>query len=165
MKIYHYTDASGHAEIKRTKVIRRSQRGQQRDGIFGDGVYLTSLDPHDHNKEEIARNNWNNGWRANLGKSDYYIEIEMSSLDRDLLEANNSDGRDVYIYKSDIYLDDSIWKSGKNSEWTPLQITGAVLGGVAAAGAIVGGIKLLGSLLYSNDGASSSGDESKKKRK
>ena len=160
MNLYHYTDASGHAEIKRTNVIRRSQRGQQRDGIFGDGVYLTSLDPHDHNKEEIARNNWNNGWRANLGKSDYYIEIEMSSLDRDLLEANNSDGRDVYIYKSDIDLDDFVWKSGKNSEWT---ITGAVLGGVAAAGAIVGGIMLLGSLLSSNDG--SSGDESKKRRK
>ena len=160
MKLYHYTDASGHAEINRTKVIRLSQRGQQRDGIFGDGVYLTTLDPHDHNKEEIARNNWNNGWRANLGKSDYYIEIEMSSLDRDLLEANNSDGRDVYIYKSDIDLDDFVWKSGKNSEWT---ITGAVLGGVAAAGAIVGGIMLLGSLLSSNDG--SSGDESKKRRK
>ena len=78
MKLYHYTDASGHAEIKRTKVIRRSQRGQQRDGIFGDGVYLTSLDPNDHNKEEIARNNWNNGWRENLHKTDYYIEIDMS---------------------------------------------------------------------------------------
>ena len=165
MKLYHYTDASGHAEIKRTKVIRRSQQGQQRDGIFGDGVYLTSLDPHDHNKEEIARNNWNNGWRGNLDKTGYYIEIEMSSLDNDLVEANSTDGRDVYIYKSDIYLDDFVWKSGKNSEWTPLQITGAVLGGVAAAGAIVGVGMLLGSLLSSNDGSSSSGEESRKKRK
>ena len=52
-----------------------------------------------------------------------------------------------------IHLDDFDWESGKNSEWTPLQ----VLGGVAAAAGIVGVGLLIGKLL-------SSGDEEKKKR-
>ena len=157
MKLYHYTDVSGAAEIERTKVIRCSRRGQQRDGIFGEGVYLTSLNPRDHDKEEIAKNNWNEGWRGKLDKTDYYIEIEISPSDRDLSKVDSGDGRDVYIYKSDIHLDDFDWESGKNSEWTPLQVAGAVLGGVAAAAGIVGVGLLIGSLF-------SSADEEKKKR-
>ena len=157
MKFYHYTDASGHAAIKRTKVIRCSRRGQQIDGIFGEYVYLTSLDPHEHDKEEIAKNNWNNGWKGNLDKSDYYFEIEIPTSDRDLRKVNSRDGRDVYVYEADLDLDDFNWTSGKNSEWTPLQITGAVLGGVAVAAGIG---MLLGSFFSSND----TDDESKKKR-
>lgn len=157
MKLYHYTDASGHAGIKRTKVIRCSRRGQQIDGIFGEYVYLTSLDPHEHDKEEIAKNNWNNGWKGNLDKSDYYFEIEIPTSDRDLRKVNSRDGRDVYVYEADLDLDDFDWTSGKNSEWTPLQITGAVLGGVAVAAGIG---MLLGSFFSSND----TDDESKKKR-
>ena len=159
MKLYHYTDVSGHTEIKRTKVIRCSRRGQQRDGIFGEGVYLTSLNPRDHDKEEIAKNNWNSGWEGNLDKTDCYIEIEISSSDRDLVKVNSRDGRDVYRYKSDIHLDDFDWESGKNSEWSPLQIAGAVLGGVAAAAGIVGVGLLIGSLFSSGDD-----DDAKKKR-
>ena len=122
MKLYHYTDAKGIAEIKRTHVIRCSL-GDQRDGIFGDGVYLTSLNPEDHDKEEIARNNWNNGWEGNLGKTEYYIEIEIPRSDENLKKINSRDGRDVYVYKTDLYLDDYEWRSGRNSEWTPLQVS------------------------------------------
>ena len=160
MKFYHYTDASGHAEIKRTKVIRCSRRGQQIDGIFGEYVYLTSLDPHEHDKEEIAKNNWNNGWEGNLnlGKTDYYFEIDIPPSDRNLRKVNSGDGRDIYAYMADLlHLDDFDWTSGKNSEWTPPQIVGAVLGGVAVAAGIG---MLLGSFFSSND----TDDESKKKR-
>ena len=38
---------------------------------------------------------------GNLDKTDYYIEIEISPSDRDLVKINSHDGRDVYIYKSD----------------------------------------------------------------
>ena len=155
MKLYHYTDASGHAAIKRTKVIRCSRRGQQIDGIFGEYVYLTSLDPHEHDKEEIAKNNWNNGWEGNLGKTDYYFEIDIPPSVRNLRKVNSGDGRDIYAYMADLlHLDDFDWRSGKNSEWTPL---GAVLGGLAAGAAIAGA----GMLLYS---MFSSDDDSKKKR-
>ena len=122
MKLYHYTDAKGWAEIERTHVIRCS-RGDQRDGIFGDGVYLTSLNPKDPDKEDIARNNWNNGWEGNLGKTEYYIEIEIPPSDGNLKKINSRDGRDVYVYETDLYLDDYEWRSGRNSEWTPLQVS------------------------------------------
>ena len=157
MKLYHYTDASGHATIRRTNVIRCSRRGEQIDGIFGEGVYLTSLNPNDHDKEEIAKNNWNNGWKGNLNKTDYYFEIDIPRSHRDLREVDLRDGRDVYVYEADLDLDDFDWNSGQNSEWTPLQITGAVLGGLAAGAAIAGA----GMLLYS---MFSSDDDSKKKR-
>ena len=81
-------------------------------------------------------------------------------MDRNLVKVNSRDGRDVYRYKSDIHLDDFDWKSGKNSEWSPLQIAGAaVLGGVAAAAGIVGVGLLIGSLFSSGDD-----DDAKKKR-
>ena len=153
MKLYHYTDASGHATIRRTKVIRCSRRGQQVDGIFGEGVYLTSLNPKDHDKEEIAKNNWNNGWNGNLDKTDYYFEIDIPPSDRNLRPVNSPDGRDVYVFEADLDLDDFDWISGKNSEWT----IGGVVGYVAAGAAVAG----VGMLLYSRF---SSDDESKKKR-
>ena len=153
MKLYHYTDASGHATIRRTKVIRCSRRGQQVDGIFGEGVYLTSLNPNDHDKEEIAKNNWNNGWKGNLNKTDYYFDIDIPRSHRDLRKVSSRDGRDVYVFEADLDLDDFDWISGKNSEWT----IGGVVGYVAAGAAVAG----VGMLLYSRF---SSDDESKKKR-
>ena len=60
----------------------------------------------------------------------------------------------MFTSTSQIHLDDFDWESGKNSEWTPLQVAGAVFGGVAAA---VGVGLLIGKLF-------SSGDEEKKKR-
>ena len=153
MKLYHYTDASGHATIRRTKVIRCSRRGQQVDGIFGEGVYLTSLNPNDHDKEEIAKNNWNNGWKGNLNKTDYYFDIDIPRSHRDLRKVSSRDGRDVYVFEADLDLDDFDWISGKNSEWT----IGGVVGYVAAGAAVAG----VGMLLYSRF---SSDDDSKKKR-
>ena len=59
----------------------------------------------------------------------------------------------MFTSTSQIHLDHFDWESGKNSEWTPLQ----VLGGMAAAAGIVGVGLLIGKLL-------SSGDEEKNKR-
>ena len=75
-RLYHYTSEQGHNIITRQKIIKQS-KDFQKDCIYGDGVYLTTLNPEDFDKESIARNNYGGGWRKRLsdGKLDYYIEL------------------------------------------------------------------------------------------
>ena len=105
VKLYHYTNFEGYSQIWRTKVIKKSE-SFTRDCRYGAGVYLTSMNPSDHDKEEIARNNYSQGWQKNMsiGKLDHYIEIDIPNYDVHLTKCNE-EGRDVYRYKKDIYLD------------------------------------------------------------
>ena len=105
VKLYHYTNFEGYSQIKRTKVIKKSE-SFTRDCRYGAGVYLTSMNPSDHDKEEIARNNYGQGWQKNMsiGKLDHYIEVDIP--DKDVRLTNCYDeGRDLYRYTTDIYLD------------------------------------------------------------
>ena len=75
-RLYHYTSEEGHNTILRQKIIRQS-KDFQKDCLYGDGVYLTTLNPEDFDKESLARNNYGAGWRKRLsaGRLDYYIEL------------------------------------------------------------------------------------------
>lgn len=75
-RLYHYTSEQGHGRIVRQKLIRQS-KDFQKDCVFGDGVYLTTLNPEDFDKKSLAKNNYGGGWRKRLsdGKLDFYIEI------------------------------------------------------------------------------------------
>ena len=75
-RLYHYTSEQGHGRIVGEKLIRQSQNFQK-DCVYGDGVYLTTLNPEDFDKKSLAKNNYGGGWRKRLsdGRLDYYIEI------------------------------------------------------------------------------------------
>ena len=51
-RLYHYTSEQGHNIITRQKIIKQS-KDFQKDCIYGDGVYLTTLNPEDFDKESI----------------------------------------------------------------------------------------------------------------
>ena len=75
-RLYHYTSEQGHDRILGQKMIKQSQNFQK-DCIYGDGVYLTTLNPEDLDKKSLAKNNYGGGWRKRLsdGRLDYYIEL------------------------------------------------------------------------------------------
>ena len=78
---YHYTSEQGHDRIVGQKRIKQSQNFQK-DCVYGDGVYLTTLNPEDFDKKSLAKNNYGGGWRKRLsdGRLDYYIEIGARNL-------------------------------------------------------------------------------------
>ena len=143
-RLYHYTSEQGHQQIVNSKVIRQSQNFAK-DCVYGDGVYLTTLNPDDFSKETLAKNNYGGGWKKRLsdGRLDYYIEIEIPFSDLNL-ERCDADDRDVYLYTGDLDLDKFRWQSGLNSEWTYCEVLAGVAVGVAAVG--IGA--MLGKMLY-----------------
>ena len=160
VRLYHYTSEQGLAAIKREGRIRASRAGRgsapTRDCQYGEGVYLTRLDPNEHSKAELAKNNYANGWKSRLadGNVDCYVEIEMDADEPDLQKCRVG-GRDVYLFDGDLILGGRQWGCGKNEEWTYSEILGAVvLGGLA-----VGGLALLGKAIW--DACNSSKEEDK----
>jgi len=145
-RLYHYTNQRGYENIKRSGIIRQSQNFEK-DCVYGDGVYLTTLNPEDFSKEDLAKNNYGGGWRRRMsdGRLDYYIEIEISYSDLKLERCKTSDDwRDVYLYSGDIHLDSYSWDAGLNSSWTYTEVLGAVAVGVAAVGVTA----VIGKLVY-----------------
>ena len=141
-RLYHYTSQAGHEQIVRSGVIKQSQNFT-RDCVYGDGVYLTTLNPEDFSKEDLAKNNYGGGWRKRLsdGRLDYYVEIEIPFSDLKLERCRTGDeARDVYLYAGDLRLDTFSWQSGRIAEWSYTDV--AV--GVAAVGVAA----VLGKLVY-----------------
>jgi len=141
-RLYHYTSEQGHKNIVTSGVIRQSQNFT-RDCVYGNGVYLTTLNPEDFSKADLAKNNYGGGWRKRLsdGRLDYYIEIEIPFSDLKLEKCKTSDtDRDVYLYSGDLDLTRFQWQSGENTSWSYSEVLGAVAVGVAAVGvtAVVG---------------------------
>ena len=107
---YHYTDKDSLKKIKRSKRIKKSVLSNK-DALYGEGVYLTRLDPQNESKFEIAMNNYDGGWLQGLreGKIDCYIKIIIP--DSQVKEAPSD--RDIYVYpNADIRLDNYDWSSG-----------------------------------------------------
>ena len=145
-RLYHYTSQAGHEQIVGSGVIKQSQNFT-RDCVYGDGVYLTTLNPEDFSKEDLAKNNYGGGWRKRLsdGRLDYYVEIEIPFSDLKLERCRTGDeARDVYLYAGDLRLDTFSWQSGRNAEWSYTEVLGAVAVGVAAVGVAA----VLGKLVY-----------------
>lgn len=158
-RLYHYTNQESLAKIKRSKYIRQS-KNFERDCVYGDGVYLTSLNPKDWDKADLAKNNYGGGWKKRLedGRLDCYVEIEIpfSNLSLERCEAGD---RDVYLYQGNLDLSQFTWEAGQNSEWSFAEVLGVV-----ALGAVgLGGLALLGKLAY--DAFTSSNEPKKEEKK
>lgn len=55
---YHYTTPQAAEEIRRTGVIKKSsKKAKRRDAVYGDGVYLTQMNPT-ASRQWIALNNY-----------------------------------------------------------------------------------------------------------
>merc|ERR1719370_2224530 len=101
VRLYHYTDAGSLESIKQQRLIRKSSRSQHHtDMIFGEGVYLTSMDPESYDKEELAKNNWLGGGPSRMaqGKTDHHVWIEIPENDPRQEECQ-ARGRDVWLFK------------------------------------------------------------------
>ena len=130
-RLYHYTSQTGHDHIVKSGLIKQSQNFTK-DCVYGDGVYLTTLNPEDFSKADLARNNYGGLWQKRLsdGRLDYYVEIEIPFSELRLTRCQTQD--------------ESRWQAGQNSQWTYSEVLGAVAVGVAAVG--VAG--LLGKWVY-----------------
>ena len=105
--LYHYTNGNGFRGIIRNRRINKSMHNARRKDVrFGEGVYLTELDPQRTPKEMIALNNWDGMNFANIvnsGKVDYCIEIVFSRNDPNLTDFSDYE-RSVWLYRDDIDL-------------------------------------------------------------
>jgi len=158
-RLYHYTSQHGCDRITSSGCIKQSQNFE-RDCVYGDGVYLTTLNPEDFGKADIAKNNYGGAWKKKMddGRLDCYIEIDIPFSDLKL-ERCEAKGRDVYLYNGDLVLSKFKWQSGKNSEWTFSEVLGAVALGAAAVG--LGA--LLGKVIY--DACKAKNEDPKKNSK
>ena len=135
-RLYHYTSQTGHDHIVKSGLIKQSQNFTK-DCVYGDGVYLTTLNPEDFSKADLARNNYGGLWQKRLsdGRLDYYVEIEIPFSELRLTRCQTQDeSRDVYLYTGDLELKEFRWQAGQNSQWTYSEVLGAVAVGVAAVG-------------------------------
>ena len=85
--------------------IRKSIPSES-NAFYGEGVYLTDMDPFQHGKEEIAKNNWGQGYKKSLhgGKVEDYVKIFFPRGERNL-ENCSKYGRHVFLYKGDLCID------------------------------------------------------------
>jgi len=76
-KLYHFTTLDSYNKIESDGFIRASSSGK-----YGPGVYLTDLDPNEHNIEEISKILYTVGAKKNLqaGKLDHHFCLEISEL-------------------------------------------------------------------------------------
>ena len=103
--LYHYTNIEGRLGIAQTGCINPSGGG--RDAVFGEGVYLTSIPPTE-SKIKIVANNWGSQQEQQLikvvkeGRVDFVVEIQIPT--HLVTKCQTSDGRDIYLYKGTLYL-------------------------------------------------------------
>ncbi|XP_031552750.1 uncharacterized protein LOC116289940 [Actinia tenebrosa] len=103
--LFHYTNEKGAEAINEEQVIKASTKAND-DAAFGEGTYFTSKNPIDHSKEQIRRNNYDDGpsyynSKQFEDKTDYVVAV---SLGED--EFNKVDGtkRDIYVAPGDVDL-------------------------------------------------------------
>mmetsp|Transcript_78933 Transcript_78933/g.150162 ORF Transcript_78933/g.150162 Transcript_78933/m.150162 type:complete len:117 (-) Transcript_78933:92-442(-) len=96
MKYYHYTTSSAADRIKQSRKIKMSSV-QQRDAVYGDGVYLTDLAP-DTPDEELEQL-WGGDSKVNMAIA---IELNMGLNDSWFVKQCRPH---VYLYAYDVDLD------------------------------------------------------------
>ena len=75
---YHYTSENGAAAILYSGKVRPSLSSSSRDASYGDGVYLTTLEPR-LGRNTIAKNNWDGVARRQDHKMKFYSKIKLFS--------------------------------------------------------------------------------------
>ena len=146
--LFHYTSEEREKIIRREGVIRRSWTSD-RDAMFGEGVYLTQMNPDEFEKDEIAKNNWGpSGYKKSRreGKADAHIRLEIPVNDRNISKCPSGE-RNIFLYSGDMEIDKYSPQSGRNDEWGLGQSLAVVAGVSIGAALLGGGLALLGSYL------------------
>ena len=93
--------------IARDRVVRAGR------GIRGWGVYLTSLDPSNFTREQLARNNYSRTWKENLldGRVDCFVEVQVEEW-RLARQARCTRYREVFLHLGDLHLVEGRWRAG-----------------------------------------------------
>ena len=148
LQLFHYTSLENEKMIRREGMIRRT-RISDRDSMFGEGVYLTELNPNEFEKDTIAQNNWGpKGYKKSLreGKADAHIQVEIPKNDQNICKADAGD-RNIYVYKQDLDFGRFSSQSGRNYEWGMGKSLGVAAGIMLGAAVVGGGLAWLGSYL------------------
>lgn len=121
VKLYHYTDRDSYNSIQQQGCIHCSSKGRD-----GRGVYLTEMNPKEHDNESISKNNYGSGWKKNLQKTDHHILVDIPDqhpkLERFELHK--------WVFRDDVHRSMFTLEQGANEDWDPLA-TLAIAGGVA----------------------------------
>lgn len=96
---YHYTDVSSLNKILETGMIRKSL-SKTGDAAFGEGVYLTRLDPM-HEKKTILHNNYCNENGPLKKKADAVLRLKI----RKSAVQKCSNDRNVFLYPGTLLFD------------------------------------------------------------
>jgi len=102
----HFSDELGAQQIIRNGKINASlDYLSGGDTAFGNGVYLTGLDPGTHTPAEIAINNWMDDSPEFIRKAEYHFVLDIPDSD---VEDYSTEDRNIFLYgwKSDLRL----WK-------------------------------------------------------
>ena len=89
---YHYTSMSAAKRIMTSGLILPSQTANG-DAAYGDGVYLTTMEPQ-YVIQTIMNNNWD-GAAVTRDKVEAYFEIQMPNT----MAVRAVDKRDILVYK------------------------------------------------------------------
>jgi len=100
-QFYHYTDDEGAKNIIRSGRIMASLSHEASNVAgFGNGVYLTTLEPETNTKAQISKNNWNQTSESFLKKTDNYFVL---NIPKSAVRAITSD-RDIYLFSNGMDL-------------------------------------------------------------
>lgn len=137
MILYHYTDEKNSIAIERDGCIRPSVDASGRashrgpGGRHGAGVYLTDMDPTEHDRSDVARSNYRSGWQKNLAKTDRYVAVDVPEGDPRLRKLPGSGRNHLYEGRID---EEMFRSSGRNASWDPSAIVAAVAIGLGVKG-------------------------------
>lgn len=114
--LFHYTDEAGMQSIFRQRLIRKSLPAQVKcNAQFGEGVYLTAIQP-DAPNYVLMSNNWSmcgrapspNMWHGSkIAKLQYCFIIPTMSLHPSALcRIWDKFGRNIWVYRGIIFVGD-----------------------------------------------------------
>jgi len=107
--LYHYTDVDGAKNIIRVgKILASLKTMANVDGAYGNGVYLTNLDPETSSKQQIALNNWTNTSESTMKKLKNYFVLDIPASE---ITDTNATGRKVFLFghRNDVRLYNYSW--------------------------------------------------------
>ena len=134
--LYHYTNVGSYHSIKREGRIKPSspkskgQRGQ--GGRYGQGVYLTDMNPQEFDREDVAKNNYGSGWETNINKTTHHICVEIP-YNHHLLDKID---KRKWIFRGEITSEMFTVIQGSNAEWDP-KVCAMLMCGTAVIGGVV----------------------------